>query len=90
MPQQKNDEFTAMLREQGVQYVVDSAGQPVAVLLAVEEYEHYLDLMEDEADSQDAELAQRLTAAAQSSREERLSFREYMVGREAMNDDVQS
>jgi len=78
-----------MLREQGVQYVVDTAGQPVAVLLAVEEYEHYLDLMEDEADSQDAELAQRLTAAAQSSRGERLSFREYMAGREAMNDGVQ-
>jgi PHD/YefM family antitoxin component YafN of YafNO toxin-antitoxin module len=81
MSQSKSDEFVAILREQGVQYVVDTAGQPVAVLLAVEEYEHYLDLMEDEADSQDAELAARLSAAAQSEGEERLSFREYIAER---------
>ncbi len=87
MSQNKSDEFTVILREQGVQYVVDTAGQPVAVLLAVEEYEHYLDLMEDEADNQDAELAARLSAAAQSE-EERLPFRAYIAEREATDDDI--
>jgi len=28
-------------------------GHPVAVLLTLKEYEHYLDLLDDEADSQD-------------------------------------
>jgi PHD/YefM family antitoxin component YafN of YafNO toxin-antitoxin module len=45
-------------------YVVDTQGQPFAVLLTLEEYEHYLDLLDDEADSQDAELAARLDEAA--------------------------
>lgn len=48
------------LREQGARYVIGTQGQPVAVLLTLEEYEHYLDLLDDEEDSQDSELAARL------------------------------
>ena len=52
------------LRERDTRYVVDTQKQPIAVLLTLEEYEHYLDLLDDEADSQDSELAARLTQAA--------------------------
>lgn len=71
-----------MLRERGVRYVTSTEGQPVAVLLSLEEYEHYLDLLDDEADSQDAELAARLTEAASRPMEERLSFRDYLNQRD--------
>ena len=67
------------LREQGARYVVDAQGQPVAVLLTVAEYDHYLDLLDDEADSQDPELRARLEqAAGQSAGGERQSFRAYV------------
>ncbi len=52
------------LRERDTRYVVGTQGQAIAVLLTLEEYEHYLDLLDDEADSQDSELAARLTQAA--------------------------
>jgi hypothetical protein len=52
------------LRERDARYVVDTQSQAIAVLLTLEEYEHYLDLLDDEADSQDSELAARLTQAA--------------------------
>ena len=66
------------LREQGARYVVTTQGQPVGVLLSLEEYEQFLDLLDDEADSQDAELAARLERAATPARRQmRLSFREY-------------
>ncbi len=66
------------LHEQGARYVVTAEGQPVGVLLSLEEYEQYLDLLDDEADSQDPKLAERvLRAAAPTRRQKRLSFREY-------------
>ena len=79
------------LREQRVQYVVDSQGQPIAVLLLLEEYAHYLDLLDDEADSQDVELAARLRqAAAPSTSGNRRSFRDYLRQRKAARAQVQS
>lgn len=66
------------LREQGARYVLSTQGQPVGVLLSLEEYERFLDLLDDEADSQDAELAVRLERAATPARRpKRLSFQEY-------------
>src|SRR4030067_280119 len=52
------------LREHAVRYVVGAQGQAVSVLLTLEEYEHYLDLLDDEADSHDASLAARLAQTA--------------------------
>jgi hypothetical protein len=61
------------------------------VLLTLEEYEHYLDLLDDEADSQDHELAARLAeAAVRPPREGRPSFRDYLRQRQASHGDVQS
>jgi hypothetical protein len=66
-------------REIGAQYVVNRDGQRIAVLLPIQEYEHYLDLLDDEADSQDAELAARLAqASSQPIGGERQSFRDYL------------
>jgi hypothetical protein len=80
------------LRESGAHYVVDAQGQPVAVLLTLDEYDRYLDLLDDEADSQDGELASRLEQAATSPADnERTSFREYLTQRESLDDqEVQS
>jgi len=73
-----------VLREQGARYVVGAQGQPVAVLLTLEEYRRYLDLLDDEADSQDAKLAKRLAqAATRKPQHKRLAFRDYMHRREA-------
>lgn len=73
-----------MLRERNARYVVDTQGRPVAVLLTMEQYEHYLDLLDDELDSQDAELATRLTqAASQPTSGQRQALREYLRQREA-------
>jgi hypothetical protein len=52
------------LREQGGRYVVDAQSRPVAVLLTLEEYAHYLDLLDDQEDSQDKDLSGRLALAA--------------------------
>jgi PHD/YefM family antitoxin component YafN of YafNO toxin-antitoxin module len=61
-----------------VQSVVGTQGRPVAVLLTLEEYERYLDLLDDEAGSQDADLAARLErASGPSPRHKRLGFRDY-------------
>ena len=60
MSENPSDDLVHSLREAGAHYVVDTRGQPVAVLLTLDEYEHYLDLLDDEADSQDEELASRL------------------------------
>jgi PHD/YefM family antitoxin component YafN of YafNO toxin-antitoxin module len=79
MNENSPDELSHTLRERGTHYVVDTQGHPVAVLLTLEEYEHYLDLLDDEADSQDDELAMRLEqAAAQPNGGERQSFHEYL------------
>jgi PHD/YefM family antitoxin component YafN of YafNO toxin-antitoxin module len=86
-----SDDLIHTLRESGAHYVVDTQGQPVAVLLTMEEYEHYLDLLDDEADSQDKELADRLEQAAQPTRGERVSFQAYLDQRAAPHDrEVQS
>ena len=76
MTDNASEELTNALRERGAHYVVDTQGQPVAVLLTMEEYQRYLDLLDDEADSQDEELATRLGKAATPTPEgERESFR---------------
>ena len=83
MSEKSSDDLVHTLRERGTHYVVDTQGQPVAVLLTLPEYEHYLDLLEDEADSQDEELAERLEQAAAQPRDgERESFRAYLAQRE--------
>ncbi len=85
------DDVTRVLREQATRYVIGAKGQPIAVLLTMEEYEHYLDLLEDEADSQDRGLAARLdAAAAQPARTRRPGFRDYLHQRQAPDGDVQS
>ncbi len=83
MGENQTDALLRTLRERGAQYVVGADGQPIAVLLTLEEYGHYLDLLDDEADSQDAELAARLALAAeQSEAAERQSFRDYLERRD--------
>lgn len=78
------------IREHGARYVVGSEGQPVAVLLTLEEYEHYLDLLDDEADGQDDELSRRLDqATARPARKKRQSFRDYLRRRESSHGKVQ-
>ena len=82
MSEKSPDDLAGVLREQGARYVVGTQGQPVAVLLTMDEYDHYLDLLDDEADSRDDELAIRLAqAASRSNREERLSFYDYQLRR---------
>jgi PHD/YefM family antitoxin component YafN of YafNO toxin-antitoxin module len=73
------DALVRTLREQNTRYVVDTQGQAVAVLLTLEEYEHLFDLLDDEADSQDEELAARLVqASVQPTGGERQAFRDYL------------
>ena len=73
------DNLVHTLREQSTHYVVDAQGHQVAVLLSLKEYDHYLDLLDDEADSQHSELAARLAQAdAQPTCEARQSFRDYL------------
>ena len=62
--------------------MVGAEGRPIAVLLTLEEYGHYLDVLDDEGDSQYAELAARLGQAAARSPGERQSFRDYLRRRE--------
>jgi len=85
MSEHSTDDPARTLHERGARYVVDTRGQTLAVLLTLEEYEHYLDLLDDadeyirEADSQDAELATRLAEAAARPRGgERRSLRDYL------------
>jgi len=79
-----------MIREHGARYVVGAEGRPVAVLLTLEEYEHYLDLLDDEAESQDDELSTRLAqAAARPARKKRQAFRDYLHQRETSHAKVQ-
>lgn len=91
MSETPSDELVRTLRERSAHYVVGTGGQPVAVLLALDEYEHYLDLLDDEADSQDDELAARLAqAATQPTGEERSSFRDYLNQRQEPHAEVPS
>ena len=56
-----------------------------------EEYEHYLDMLDDDADSQDQELATRLGRAATPAPEgERESFRDYLHQRTSPSDEALS
>jgi PHD/YefM family antitoxin component YafN of YafNO toxin-antitoxin module len=91
MSEKPEHEVVHTVKEQGVRYVVGAKGQPVAVILTLEEYDHYLDLLDDEADSQDDGLAARLAKAAiRPAREERQSFRDYLSQRHASRSDIQS
>ena len=68
-----------VLREQAARYVVGAHGQLVAVLLTLEEYDRYLDLLDDQADSRDPKLAARLAqAAARPVRRARHTFQDYV------------
>jgi len=70
--------------------VVDAEQRPVAVLLPLEEYEHYLDMLEDEMDSEDAELAAKLAQAAKQPEDgDRITFREYLRQRQTTHAQVQ-
>ena len=83
MSEKPSDNLVHTLRERGARYVVGTEGHPVAVLLTLDEYDRYLDLLDDEADGQDAELAERLAqAAVPPTRGERQSFRDYLRQRE--------
>ncbi len=94
MSENQSDVLVHTLRECGARYVVGTEGHPVAILLTLEEYDHYLDLLDDEADSQDAELAARLAQAAvrptHPTHNERQSFRDYLRQRETDRAEVQS
>lgn len=60
-------------------------------MLSLAEYDHYLDLLEDEADSQDETLALRLAQAeAGFDTGERQSFREYLAQRSAIYGELSS
>jgi hypothetical protein len=84
MDENSTNDLVHTLREHSARYVVDTRGQALAVLLTLEEYDHYLDLLDDEADSQDAELVARLNqAAARPTSGERQAFRDYLRQREA-------
>ena len=87
-----SENWDHIFRERSARYVVDTQGQPIAILLTIEEYEHYLDLLDDEMDGQDDELAARLTqAATQPTGGERQAFRDYLAQRQASDDNqVQS
>jgi len=87
-----HETIASTLREQGGRYVVDAQSCPVAVLLTLKEYAHYLDLLDDEADSQDTELAARLEeAATRPAGDERQTLRDYLRQRQTPHaDPVQS
>ncbi len=90
MTKKSSERRADALREEGVHYVVDAKGEPLAVLLTLQEYEHYLDLLADEADSGDIELATRLMQARKGERSERMGFREYLRQRTEEDDEVSS
>jgi prevent-host-death family protein len=75
--------FIRRVRDTGERVVMEQQGELVAALISVQDYEHYLDLLDDEADSEDAELAGRLALAADSSAGGREPFRDYLKRRES-------
>jgi PHD/YefM family antitoxin component YafN of YafNO toxin-antitoxin module len=88
MKDDSHNDLVHRLRERGAHYVVDTQGQPIAVLLTLEEYDRYLDLLDDEADSQDDELAARLEqASARPTGGDRTSFRDYLAQRGIASDE---
>jgi len=90
MSENTSNDLAPTSRAYGARYVIGTKGCPVAVLLTLEEYDHYLDLLDDEADSQDAELAARLAqAAVRPTCKERQSLRDYLRQRETSRAEVQ-
>jgi hypothetical protein len=87
-----DENWTHIFRERAARYVVDTQGQPIAVLLTIAEYKHYRDLLDDKVDSQDDELAKRLAQATTPSPDgERQTFHDYICRRKASHaDQVQS
>ncbi len=71
MSSDQTDDLIRVLRERNARYVVGAQGEPVAVLLTLDEYQHYLDLLDDEADSEDSQLKARLQQAADPTSGER-------------------
>ena len=66
----------------------NARGQLTEQGLGNEEYEHYLDLLDDETDSQDEELAARLTQAATPPQGgTRQAFRDYLSERDGSDAD---
>ncbi len=92
MSDEKSDEdaITKTLREAGPRYVVDARQRLVGYLLTPEEYADYLDMLEDRADSQDPEIAQRLAEAGQPSAEKRPTLRDYLRRRPPTDANLQS
>jgi hypothetical protein len=74
------DDLTRMLRECNERYVDGAQGGPVAVLLTLEEYQHYLDLLDDEADSKDSQLKARLQQVADPQVEREWALRNTSPG----------
>ena len=85
-----HDSVPKGLREAGSRYIVDSHQRPVGFLLTPEEYEDYLEMLEDRADSQDADLAQRLTQAAAAPTVERPTLCDYLRHRPPADATLQS
>ncbi len=86
----EEDKITKALREVGPRYIMDSQQRLVGFLLTPEEYEDYLEMLEDRADSQDADLARRLTQAAVTPTAERPTLRDYLRRRPPADATVQS
>ncbi len=83
------DKALKALRESGAPYVIGRKGEPLGVLLTLEEYDHYLDLLDDEADCQDEELAGRLEQAATHAQHgERQTFEDYLRNRHESDGEV--
>ena len=88
MNKKRSEHPASILGERAPHYVVDTGGETVAVLLTLDEYKHYLDLLEDEADSQDADLAARLRQVREGKDSERMTFRDYLRQRPLSNDEI--
>jgi len=82
-------DWNRRLRESSARYVVDTQGEPIGVLLTIEEYETYLDLLDDKDDTHDDDLASRLEQAATRPTDgERQTFRDYLTQRKASDGQV--
>jgi len=62
----QTDDLAQALRERGTQYVVGTQGQPVAILLTLDEYQHYLDILRGKS-GESVGVFDYLALAAQSS-----------------------
>ncbi len=72
---------SSQFRETSQRYVIDASGEPVAVLLSIDDYEHYLDLLDDEEDSADPEIKERLQQAALQGEKDGIDFQKYLAKR---------